>query len=193
MQRNTTVSLLLAGLMAATGAVHAQSTAAGGTSSIPPKAGEASTQVNGVPNRQISGAADAGGNVSSGTGMGVTTGTGATAGVAATTPATPATKDQIRMGAHGQSNASATSSVPPRAGEASTTVRGNPNADPNNPMLTKSKAERRSEKAMKKAERDQARQAAIMGQKGAQAGAPAGTPAVSPAGTPSVQEGGTPK
>lgn len=170
MNRNTTVSVLLAGLIAASGAAYAQSTAAGGTSSVPPKAGEASTQLNGTPNAQVNSAA----------GVGVTTGA-------------TVSKDQIRQDAQGQSKASVTSSVPAKAGEASTTVKGNPNMDPNSPMLTKSKAERKIEKEMKKAERDQARQTAIMGQKGAQAGAKAGTPAVSPAGTPAVQDGGTPK
>lgn len=180
MNRNTTVSVLLAGLIAASGAAYAQSTAAGGTSSVPPKAGEASTQLNGVPNAQVNSAA----------GVGVTTGSGASTSVNTNTTVS---KDQVRQDAQGQSKASVTSSVPAKAGEASTTVKGNPNMDPNSPMLTKSKAERKSEKEMKKAERDQARQTAIMGQKGAQAGAKAGTPAVSPAGTPAVQDGGTPK
>jgi hypothetical protein len=102
-------------------------------------------------------------------------------------------KDQIRQGAHGQNKASATTRVPGRAGEATTMVKGNPNADPDSPLLNKSKSEIKSEKAIKKAERKQRRETAIMGQKGAQAGAPAGTPAVAPAGTPPVFEGGTPK
>ena len=83
--------------------------------------------------------------------------------------------------------------MPDKAGEASTSVMGKPNANPDAPQLSKSKAEIKSEKAMKKADADQRRQTAIMGQKGAQAGAKAGTPAVAPAGTPAVQDGGTPK
>jgi len=90
-------------------------------------------------------------------------------------------------------SASGTSSVPPKAGEASTSVKGNPNADPNNPLLNKSKSEIKSEKEMKKNDKAQRREAAVASQKGATAGAPAGTPAVSPAGTPRVQDGGTPK
>lgn len=102
------------------------------------------------------------------------------------------TSGTVRMGASGQTNA-AGGAVPSAAGEASTTVNGRPNANPNDPMLTKSKAERKSEKEMKSAEAKTRREAAVMGQKGAQAGAKAGTPAVSPAGTPAVQDGGTPK
>lgn len=88
---------------------------------------------------------------------------------------------------------SATTSVPASAGEASTMVNGQPNARVNDPMLSKSKAERKTEKEMKKAEAKQRRETAVMGQKGATAGAPAGTPANSPAGTPSVHKGGTPQ
>jgi hypothetical protein len=103
------------------------------------------------------------------------------------------TKDQIRQDAQGRSKASATTSVPGRAGEASTMVKGNPNVDPDSPMLNKSKSERKMEKEMKKAQRKQDREIAVMGQKGAQVGAEAGTPQVSPAGNPSVFKGGTPK
>ncbi|RZJ19236.1 MAG: hypothetical protein EOO54_15050 [Haliea sp.] len=98
----------------------------------------------------------------------------------------------VRMGASGNTNA-AGSGVPSTSGEASTTVNGRPNANPNDPMLTKSKAERKSEKEMKSAEAKTRREAAVMGQKGAQAGAKAGTPPNSPAGTPAVQDGGTAK
>jgi len=173
-KHTTTVSLLLAGLLAAGGAVHAQSASAGGTTSVAPKAGEASTQLNGVPNAQVPAA-----------------GVGVSAGVSASTDVS--TKDQIRQGANGQTKAAVTSSVAPRSGEASTMVQGNPNADPNNPALTKSKSEKKMEKEIKKADAANRRQAAIATQMGAQAGAPAGTPPTAPAGTPSVFEGGTPK
>jgi hypothetical protein len=136
------------------------------TTNVPAKAGEASTMTNGVPNAK-------------------TTNTPGSEGVT--------TKDQARMDAQGRSKASATTSVPGRAGEASTMVKGNPNADPDSPMLTKSKSERKMEKEMKKADRKQARDIAVMGQKGAQVGAEAGTPQNSPAGNPSVFKGGTPK
>lgn len=89
--------------------------------------------------------------------------------------------------------AAATSNVPMRAGEASTMVKGDPNANPDSPMPTKSKSERRMEKEMKKAERKRVRDLAVMGQTGAQVGAEAGTPQNSPAGNPSVFKGGTPK
>jgi hypothetical protein len=50
----TGMSLLLAGLLAATGAAQAQQAndlaAASATSNVPPRAGEASTMTNGVPN-----------------------------------------------------------------------------------------------------------------------------------------------
>ncbi|HEY0887104.1 MAG TPA: hypothetical protein VGE20_17555 [Ramlibacter sp.] len=95
------LSILLAGLLAVAG-VQAQTAPAAGSSDLPPKAGEASTQTRGVPN-------------------------------AATTnsPATEAPivdKDQVRQDAHGQSNASVTTPVPGKAGEASTMVQGRPNA-----------------------------------------------------------------
>lgn len=95
------LSILLAGLLAVAG-VQAQSAPAAGSSDLPPKAGEASTQTRGVPN-------------------------------AATTnsPVTEApvlSKDQVRQDAHGQSNASVTTPVPGKAGEASTMVQGRPNA-----------------------------------------------------------------
>lgn len=138
---NAYLSVLLAGLLATAG-VQAQSTSASGSSDLPPKAGEASTQTLGTPN-------------------------------AATTnsPVTEApisTKDAIRQDAHGMSGAATTSGVPPRAGEASTTVQGRPNVDPADP--TAAPATR------------------SMGY-----GVPVGTPATAPAGTPSVFQGGTPQ
>lgn len=136
-------------------------------SDVPVKAGEASTTTQGVPNA-------------------TTTNT-----PGSETPAL--TRGELREDAQGRSKASVTTAVPGRAGEASTMVKGEPNANPNSPMLTKSKSERKMEKELKKAERKQARELAVMGQKGAQAGAEAGTPAVSPAGNPSVFKGGTPQ
>lgn len=137
------------------------------TSNVPLKAGEASTMTQGVPNAK-------------------TTNTPGT-------ETSPMTRSEIREDAQGRSAAAATTSVPGRAGEASTMVNGKPNANPNNPMLTKSKSERKMEKEMKKAEAQQRRDLAVMGQVGAQVGAEAGTPPVSPAGNPSVFDGGTPK
>lgn len=140
---NAYLSVLLAGLLAAAG-VQAQSTSASGSSDLPPKAGEASTQTMGVPN-------------------------------AATTnsPVTEApisTKDAIRQDAHGLSGATTTSSVPTRAGEASTTVQGRPNVDPADPA---------------------ARATQAMGNTGY--GTRVGTPATMPFGSLSVFEGGTPQ
>jgi len=140
---------------------------AASTADVPAKAGEASTTTQGVPNAK-------------------TTNSGAT-------EAPVLSKDQLREDAQGRDKASATTTTPGRAGEASTMVKGNPNANPDAPTLTKSKSERKMEKELKKADRDMARQAAVMGQKGAQAGAEAGTPANSPAGNPSVLKGGTPQ
>lgn len=161
---NAYLSVLLAGLLAAAG-VQAQSTSAGGSSDLPPKAGEASTQTMGAPN-------------------------------AATTnsPVTEApisTKDAIRQDAHGQSGAATTSGVPPKAGEASTTVQGRPNADPANPTVGKSRAEVKAEVGMRRSQLDAARASQMMGNTGY--GVPVGTPATAPFGTPSVFEGGTPQ
>ncbi|NPC55217.1 hypothetical protein [Caenimonas soli] len=161
---NAYLSVLLAGLLATAG-VQAQSTPAAGSSDLPPKAGEASTQTMGAPN-------------------------------AATTnsPATEvpiSTKDAIRQDAHGMSGASATSSVPPKAGEASTSVQGKPNADPASPMVGKSRAEVKAEIGMNRAQVDAARAGQSMGN--TRYGVPVGTPATAPAGTPSVFQGGTPQ
>jgi cytoskeletal protein RodZ len=95
------LSVLMAGLLAA--GAHAQSTSASGSSDLPPKAGEASTQTQGVPNAQT------------------------TNSTASETPAM--SKDQIRQDAQGRNTASGTTSVPGKAGEASTMVQGKPNAD----------------------------------------------------------------
>lgn len=103
MTKTTFVPLLLAGLLAAAGA-QAQSTPAAGNSDGPPKAGEASTQTQGVPNARTT-----------------------------NSPVTEAPvqgKDAVRQEAQGMGAAAATSSVAPKAGEASTYVQGKPNADP---------------------------------------------------------------
>jgi hypothetical protein len=165
MNKHAKTSLLLAGLIALAGAASAQTAA--GTSNVPMKAGEASTMTQGVPNA-------------------LTTNT-----PGSETPAL--TKGEIRNEAKGRDAATATTRSPGRAGEASTMVKGDPNANPDSPMLTKSKSERRMEKEMKKAESKRVRELAVMGQKGAQVGAEAGTPQNSPAGNPSVFKGGTPQ
>lgn len=165
MNKHATSSLLLAGLMALAGVASAQTAA--GTSDVPMQSGEASTMTQGVPNAKTT-----------------------------NTPGSEApamTKSEIREDAQGRSAATATTRTPGRSGEASTMVNGVPNANPDSPMLTKSRSERRMEKEMKKADRKQARETAVMGQRGAQVGAEAGTPQNSPAGNPSVFKGGTPK
>lgn len=106
MNKSTHLSILLAGLLAVAGA-QAQSAPAAGSSDLPPKAGEASTQTRGVPN-----AATTNNPVSE---------------------APVLEKDQIRQGAHGLSGAAVTTPVPGKAGEASTMVQGQPNMDPNAP------------------------------------------------------------
>lgn len=101
--------VLLAGLLATAG-VYAQTTygpGSSGSSDLPPKAGEASTQTHGVPN-----AATTNSPMSE-----------APAPAVGTTPS-----DTRAMGA-----AAATSNVAPKAGEASTYVMGRPNADPMKP------------------------------------------------------------
>jgi hypothetical protein len=104
MTKRIYLPVLLAGLLAAAG-VQAQTAPAAGSSDLPPKAGEASTQTQGVPNVQTT-----------------------------NTPGTEApvqNKDAVRQEAQSMGSAAATSSVPPKAGEASTFVQGKPNADPN--------------------------------------------------------------
>lgn len=165
MTKFATPSFLLAGLMAMAGVANAQT--ASGTSNVPLQAGEASTVTQGVPNAET------------------------TNSTAAEAPAL--TKSEIREDAQGRSKATATTTSPGRAGEASTMVNGKPNANPDAPTLTKSKSERKMEKEMKKAESKRARELAVMGQAGAQVGAEAGTPQNSPAGNPSVFKGGTPQ
>ena len=156
--------VLLAGLLAAAG-VQAQSTSASGSSDLPPKAGEMSTQSQGVPNAATSNSP--------------------------VTEAPLSSKDAVRQDASGQSGASATTSVPGKAGEMSTTVQGRPNANPNDPMVGKSRAEVRGEVESKRAERDVARASRMMGAPGY--GAPIGKPANLPADSPTVFQGGTPQ
>ena len=63
-------------------------------------------------------------------------------------------------------------------GEASTMVNGQPNANPDDPVLTKDRAERRSEREFKRADARSRREQALMGQRGAAAPwqQPGGTP-----------------
>ncbi|MDP3673098.1 MAG: hypothetical protein Q8R69_25820 [Telluria sp.] len=103
MTKSTYLPFLLAGLLAAAG-VHAQSTPAAGSSDGPPKAGEASTQTMGVPNAKTTNSP--------------------------VTEAPVQSKDAVRQEAQGMGAAAATSSIAPKAGEASTFVQGKPNADP---------------------------------------------------------------
>ena len=100
------LSIVMAGLLATAG-VHAQSTSASGSSDLPPKAGEASTETHGVPNA-------------------LTTNSAAT-------EAPITNKDALRQEAQGRAAAAATTLVPGRAGEATTMVQGDPNADPLQP------------------------------------------------------------
>lgn len=106
----THLSVLLAGLLAVAGA-QAQSASASGTTNLPPKAGEASSQTLGVPNMAPSNSP--------------------------VSEAPRLSRDQIREDAHGQDAASATTSVPGRAGEATTMVQGRPNADPGQAARTR--------------------------------------------------------
>jgi hypothetical protein len=145
------LSILLAGLLAVAGA-QAQSTSAGGSSDLPPKAGEASTQTRGVPNQATTNNPVSEAPLSS--------------------------KDQIRQDAHGLSGAAATTPVPGKAGEPSSMVQGRPNADPNQQMIGRSREEVRSELLNRRAMFEGARQTQIMGHTAA--GVPATLPAHSP-------------
>jgi hypothetical protein len=111
------LSFLLAGLLV-TSSVYAQSTSASGSSDLPPKAGEASTQTNGVPNAATTNSP--------------------------VTEAPITSKEAVRQDAHSMGAAAATELVPGRAGEESTMVRGVPNMDPLQPRAL-SRAEVRNE------------------------------------------------
>lgn len=127
------LSIVMAGLLAAAGC-YAQSTSASGSSDLPPKAGEASTQTHGVPNAATTNSP--------------------------VTEAPLSTKDALRQDAQGMGAASATTAVPGKAGEASTMVQGAPNADPLHPRAL-TRAEVRQEllarRAAFEAERKQLR------------------------------------
>jgi hypothetical protein len=158
------LSIVAAGMFAAAG-VQAQSAPASGSTNLAPKAGEASTQTMGVPNAQTTNSTAVEAPVSS--------------------------KDMIRQEASGAGGASATTSVPGKAGEASTMVRGKPNANPNEPSLSKSRAEVKADAAMQRSQTRADRATQAMGN--TRYGTPVGTPATLPAGMPSVFEGGTPQ
>jgi len=114
MSKSTYLPILLAGLLAAAGA-QAQTAPAAGSSDLPPKAGEASTQTMGVPNAQTTNSP--------------------------VTEAPIAGKDAVRQEAQGMGSAAATSSVPPKAGEASAFTQGKPNVDPKEMVGARSRAE----------------------------------------------------
>ena len=117
MTKSTYLPFLLAGLLAAAGA-QAQTAPAAGSTDGPPKAGEASTQTQGVPNAK-------------------TTHSTASEAPAATSGAMPPS-------AQSMGSAAATSNIAPKAGEASTYAQGKPNADPDKPHAL-SRAEVRAE------------------------------------------------
>jgi hypothetical protein len=104
MTKTVYLPLLLAGLMAAAGA-QAQSAPSAGSTDGPPKAGEASNQTMGVPNAR-------------------------TTNSTATEAPIPNSRDVVRQEAQGMSSPSATSPIPPKAGEATTAVQGAPNVEP---------------------------------------------------------------
>jgi hypothetical protein len=118
MSKSTCLPILLAGLLAAAGA-QAQSAPASGSTDLPPKAGEASTQTLGAPNAKTTNSP--------------------------VTEAPVAGKDAIRQEAQGMGSAAATSSVPPKAGEASAFTQGKPNVDPKEMTGAKSRAEVQAE------------------------------------------------
>lgn len=115
MNKSIHLPILLAGLLAVAG-VQAQGTSSAGDSfNLPLRAGEASTQTQGVPNLRTT-----------------------------NSPATEAPvldKDQVRQDAHGLDSASATTPVPGKAGEATTLVQGRPNAMLDRDNVARSRAE----------------------------------------------------
>lgn len=114
MSKSTYLPILLAGLLAAAG-VQAQTAPAAGSSDLPPKAGEASTQTMGQPNARTTNSP--------------------------VTEAPIAGKGAVRQEAQGMGSAAATSSVPPKAGEASAFTQGKPNVDPKEMVGARSRAE----------------------------------------------------
>jgi len=114
----TTLSLLLAGLMA--GGAWAQTASA--TSDVPLKAGEASTQTRGQPNMATANQPTAAAPVTSATGVPVDS---------ATVPSTATMGAPREVPLH---RATVTSNTPTMAGEASTTTNGVPNMSTNNPV-----------------------------------------------------------
>ncbi len=135
------LSILLAGLLAAAGA-QAQSAPASASTNLPPKAGEASTQTQGVPNMATTNSP--------------------------VTEAPVLDKDQVRQGAHGLGSASATTPVPGKAGEASTMVQGRPNAMLDQHQAARSRADVVSELMQRRGMYEAARRnAQAMGHTGA--------------------------
>ena len=114
----TTVSLLLAGLMA--GGAWAQTASA--TSDVPVKAGEASTQTHGQPNMATANHPAAAAPVTSATGVPVGSAT-------ALSTATMGAPREVPL-----HRATVTSNTPTMAGEASTLTNGVPNMSTNNPV-----------------------------------------------------------
>ena len=161
---NACLSVLMAGLLAVAGA-HAQSAPAAGNSDGPPNAGEASNMTNGVPNAKTTNSP--------------------------VSEVPMQSRDTVRAQGMYQGSASSTSNTPDKAGEASTTVGGNPNIDPKQPNVSKSRGEVREEVTMRRAQVDAERATSRMGYYGY--GTPVGTPANAPIGTPSVFQGGTPQ
>lgn len=141
MSKSTHLSILLAGLLAVAG-VHAQSASASGSTNLPPKAGEASTQTHGVPNMNTTNSP--------------------------VTEAPVLDKDQVRQDAHGLSSATATTAVPGKAGEATTMVNGRPNDMLDQHDVARSRAEVVGELMQRRAMYESARRdAQAMGYTGA--------------------------
>jgi hypothetical protein len=118
-----TAALLMAGVFA--GGAIAQTASA--TSDVPVKAGEASTQTNGVPNMVTNNTPNASAPVTSASGVAVDS-----AGATATMGAAPASSNAREVPNY---NATSTSNVPTKAGEASTMTNGVPNAKTHNEVV----------------------------------------------------------
>ena len=140
MKSTVYLPVLLAGVLAAAGA-QGQSSTAAPTSNVPTQAGEASTQTKGVPNAKTSNSA------------------ASEAPMANKDASKDASKDAKSMGA------AASSSMAPKAGEASTYVQGQPNADPTKPAA-KTRAEVRAELMGRRAAFEAERRA-MLSEKGA--------------------------
>jgi len=159
--KTTTISLLLAGLLGAAGAWAETPPNATSDTSV---GGQASTMTQGRPNMATTNEPAVATPAAAPTGtMGASSPMASDASTTTMTmgamQAAP-TQDHMRRGVYNSDPRLGT-------GESSTMVNGQPNANPDDPLLAKTRAERRSEREFKRADARTRREQAIMGQRSA--------------------------